>query len=93
MDTLGRLSALDTNTVSGVNESIAVGKVRVNPCDIVVADANGIVIVPRQRAPEVAEVAHSIEKSEATIRDLIANGSIIAEAREELDYHSLQRRE
>ncbi|KAM5517494.1 ribonuclease e inhibitor rraa dimethylmenaquinone methyltransferase [Fusarium oxysporum f. sp. phaseoli] len=37
----------DRVQVEGVNESIGVGKVRVSPRDIVVADANGVVIVPR----------------------------------------------
>ncbi|GMF72636.1 unnamed protein product [Aspergillus oryzae] len=82
----------DRVQVGGVNESIGIGKVRVNPRDIVVADANGVVIVPRDRAREVAEVARRIEKSEAGIRELIASGATIAEAREKLGYHTLQRK-
>ncbi|PTB36148.1 uncharacterized protein TrAFT101_000113 [Trichoderma asperellum] len=82
----------DRVQVGGVNESIGIGKVRVEPRDIVVADANGVVIVPRDRAREVAEVAQKIEKTEACIRDMIARGASIAEAREELGYHKLQRK-
>ncbi|KAK5992152.1 Protein DlpA-like protein [Cladobotryum mycophilum] len=67
-------------------------QVRVNPRDIVVADANGVVIVPRDRAREVAEVARRIEESEAGIREMIAGGATIAEAREKLGYHTLQRK-
>ncbi|KAF7595963.1 hypothetical protein BBP40_004109 [Aspergillus hancockii] len=37
----------DRVQVGGINESIGIGKVRVKPRDIVVADANGVVIVPR----------------------------------------------
>ncbi|KAL6918460.1 hypothetical protein FSST1_009955 [Fusarium sambucinum] len=83
----------DRVQVGGINESIGVGKVRVNTRDIVVADANGVVIVPRDRAREVAELTKTIEKSEQGIRDMISKGSTIAEAREKLSYHTLQRRE
>ncbi|KAF5857405.1 hypothetical protein ETB97_005789 [Aspergillus alliaceus] len=72
----------DRVQVGGVNESIGIGKVHVQPRDIVVADANGVVIVPRDRAREVAEVARQIEKSEAAIRGLIAERASIAEARD-----------
>ncbi|KAJ5741640.1 RraA-like protein [Penicillium manginii] len=82
----------DRVQVGGVNESIGIGKVRVQPRDIVVADANGVVIVPRDRAREVAEIAHKIEMSENGIRELIAGGASIAEAREKLGYHTLQRK-
>ncbi|KAF4961865.1 hypothetical protein F66182_18223, partial [Fusarium sp. NRRL 66182] len=61
----------DRVQVGGINESIGVGKVRVEPRDIVVADANGVVIIPRERVREVNEVARIIEKSEDDIRKLI----------------------
>lgn len=82
----------DRVQVGGVNESIGIGKVSVQPRDIVVADADGVVIVPRDRAREVAEVARKIEKSEEGIREMIAGGTSIAEARRELSYHTLQRK-
>jgi regulator of RNase E activity RraA len=82
----------DRVQVGGVNESIGVGNVRVSPRDIVVADANGVVIVPRDRAREVAALAKTIEKSEEGIRSMISRGSTIAEAREKLGYHTLQRK-
>ncbi|KAM0276489.1 hypothetical protein ACHAQH_006716 [Verticillium albo-atrum] len=84
--------AINRVQVGGVNGSIGVGKVRVSPRDIVVADANGVVIVPRDRAREVAALTRSIEKSEQGIRKMISGGSTIAEARETLGYHTLQRK-
>ncbi|KAJ5886123.1 demethylmenaquinone methyltransferase family protein [Penicillium subrubescens] len=83
----------DRVQVGGVNEPVGIGKVRVEPRDIVVADANGVVIVPRARAREVAEVARKIEKSEAGIRELIVGGATVAEARKKLGYHTLQRKD
>ncbi|KAJ5521391.1 hypothetical protein N7527_005506 [Penicillium freii] len=82
----------DRVQVGGVNQSIGIGRVRVEPRDIVVADASGVVVVPRERAREVAEVARKVEKSEAGIREMIAGGATIAESREQLGYHTLQRK-
>ncbi|KOS39437.1 hypothetical protein ACN38_g9717 [Penicillium nordicum] len=82
----------DRVQVGGVNESIGIGNVRVEPRDIIVADANGVVVVPRGRACEVSEVARKVEESEAGIREMIAGGATIAEAREQLGYHTLQRK-
>ncbi|KAJ4253446.1 hypothetical protein NW762_010604 [Fusarium torreyae] len=82
----------DRIQVGGVNESIGVGNVRVNPRDIVVADANGVVIVPRDRAREVAVLSRNIEKSEQGIRDMISKGLTLSEARQKLGYHTLQRK-
>lgn len=82
----------DRVQIGGVNEAIGIGKVHVQPRDIVVADANGVVIVPRNRACEVAGLATKIEKSEEGIRELITSGASISEAREKLGYHTLQRK-
>ncbi|EHK23135.1 uncharacterized protein TRIVIDRAFT_53800 [Trichoderma virens Gv29-8] len=82
----------DRVQVGGINEPIGIGKVRVEPRDIVVADSNGVVVVPRDRAREVAEVAQRIEKIESSIQVMIAGGATIAEAREKLGYHTLQRK-
>lgn len=82
----------DRVQVGGVNEAVGIGKVRVVPRDIVVADANGVVVVPRDRAREVAEVARKVEESEVGIREMIAGGATIAEARKQLGYHTLQRK-
>lgn len=79
--------------VAGVNESIEIGGVHAKPRDIVIADANGVVIVPRDRAREVAKIAHWIDKSEEHIRQMIANGSSLGEARAEIGYHKLQSKD
>jgi regulator of RNase E activity RraA len=94
MFSLGRFmrTGKDRVQVGGVNEPISVGTVRVCPRDIVVADANGVVIVPRHRAREVAEVARKIEAAESVIRELIVGGTTLKEARTRLGYHDLQRK-
>ncbi len=82
----------DRVEVESVNTTVGIGSVRVASRDIVVADANGVVIVPRGRAREVAEAARSIEGVEATIRERLAQGATIREARAALGYHLLQRK-
>lgn len=82
----------DRVQVESVNTTVGIGTVRVASRDIVVADANGVVIVPRARARDVAEAARQIETVEAAIRERIAQGATIREARAALGYHTLQRK-
>lgn len=82
----------DRVQVGSVNGTVSVGTVRVVSRDIVVADANGVVIIPRGRARDVATAARAIEKSESAIRERIEQGSTIGEARAAMGYHTLQRK-
>ncbi|MCO8168638.1 RraA family protein [Pseudomonas sp. 21LCFQ02] len=83
----------DRVEVVALNQPISVGNARVCARDIVVADANGVVIVPRARCQEVAETARRIEHIEAQIRDQIADGKSLKEARAALGYHTLQSKQ
>ena len=80
----------DRVQVQSVNQPVSIGSARVCARDIVVADANGVVIVPRARAAEVAACARQIESVEAEIRQQIAQGKSLKDAREALGYHHLQ---
>ena len=82
----------DRVQVQSVNQPVSIGAARVCARDIVVADANGVVVVPRARAAEVAACARQIESVEADIRALISQGKPLKEARVALGYHSLQRK-
>ena len=82
----------DRVQVEAVNVPVSIGTARVVARDIVVADANGVVVVPRSRAREVAEVARRIEGAEVSIRNQLAQGKSLAEARAALGYHTLQQR-
>lgn len=48
------------NEIESVNKPISVGGVLVNPGDVVVADGDGVIVVPRQHARQVAEYAREI---------------------------------
>ncbi|AXV84279.1 RraA family protein [Ralstonia solanacearum] len=82
----------DRVQVEAVNGTVSIGTARVVARDIVIADANGVVVVPRERAAEVAWVASQIEQVEAGIRAHIASGKSLCEVREALGYHVLQRK-
>ncbi len=80
----------DRVQVESVNTTVGIGTARVASRDIVVADANGVVVVPRGRAREVAQIARQIEEVESRIREQIAQGKSLGDARAALGYHTLQ---
>lgn len=72
---------------------VNVGDARVSPGDIMRGDSDGVVVIPQGRESEVLDLAEQIDTAENKIRDLVASGKRLDEAREELQYHKLQRRE
>lgn len=82
----------DRVQVNAINQPVSIGTARVEANDIVVADASGVVIIPRGRAEEIALVAHEIEKTESAIRQALAEGKSLRQTREEQGYHLLQRK-
>ena len=52
------------NEVESMNRPVVVGGVLVKPGDVVVADGDGVVVVPRDLALKVAEFAHKIIESD-----------------------------
>lgn len=83
----------DRVQVLAVNQPVAISGARVCARDIVVADANGVLVVPRARAEEVARTARQIEAVESQIRAQIEAGETLRQARESLGYHTLQRKD
>jgi len=62
-----------------INNPIICGGVLVNPGDIVVADEDGVVVVPRQDAREVLKKAEEREKREEEIKKLVLQGKTTME--------------
>lgn len=52
------------NEVDSVNQPVEIGGVTVYPGDVVVADGDGVIIVPRMHAEQVALFAHGILKTD-----------------------------
>jgi 4-hydroxy-4-methyl-2-oxoglutarate aldolase len=59
-----------------VNLPIVCAGQRVEPGDIVVADDDGVVIVPREQAPGVLQAARERDQKEAASRERYAAGEL-----------------
>jgi 4-hydroxy-4-methyl-2-oxoglutarate aldolase len=80
----------DRVTLEAVNVPIVLGRVRVEPGDVVTADESCVVVVPLARVAEVLQIAEEIEAKEALILRDIRTGMDLAEARQRHGYHGLQ---
>jgi len=73
-------NAGDCSVLGDINVPIQCGGVLVNPGDIVVADSDGVVIVPANRAVQVLEKVKKQEEIEEKIRQLMSQGLSCYEA-------------
>ncbi|WP_067904319.1 RraA family protein [Nocardia vaccinii] len=82
----------DRVRVEGINVPVSLGGVRVEPGDWLRGDGDGLVVIPQARIDEVVEAARAIADTEQRIRDAIAEGITLREARAQFGYHTLQTR-
>lgn len=83
----------DRVQLQAVNVPVSLGDIRVNPGDILVCDADGVVVVPRELEQRVLAVAEQIDEAETRIRRDAEAGMSLIEARAKHNYHDLQTRE
>jgi 4-hydroxy-4-methyl-2-oxoglutarate aldolase len=59
-----------------VNIPVVCGSVLINPGDLIVADADGVVAVPRERASEVARLSQERVAKEEKVRERLRAGEL-----------------
>ena len=72
--------------VETMGEPITIGDVRIATGDYIVADRDGIVVIPRAEADRVARQVHEVMNTENALRDMILEGMDPQEA-----YRKFQR--
>ena len=70
----------DRNRVIDVDVPVEIGGVRFSPGDLVIADADGIVVVPREVESEAIGAAWETVQAENVVREAIAGGMTAGEA-------------
>jgi 4-hydroxy-4-methyl-2-oxoglutarate aldolase len=83
----------DRVRVDGYDGPVSIGGVRVEPGDVLVGDADGVVAVPAGRAAEVLAAAAEIRDTEDEIRQAVEAGKSLTDARAAFGYHKLQARQ
>jgi 4-hydroxy-4-methyl-2-oxoglutarate aldolase len=71
------------------NEEIQFAGVQVHPGDLVIADASGVVLIPRAREADVIAQAEALAGREAAMAEAIRNGRSILEVMETMGYESM----
>ncbi|WP_407355445.1 bifunctional hexulose-6-phosphate synthase/ribonuclease regulator [Methanolobus sp. WCC5] len=62
-----------------INSEIVCGNQTVRPGDYIVGDDNGVVVIPKERAYEIARRAKEVEKTEQRLFEEIRRGSTLSE--------------
>jgi 3-hexulose-6-phosphate synthase/6-phospho-3-hexuloisomerase len=65
-----------------INAEIACCGQQVRPGDWIIADESGVVVIPKERAYEVARRALEVKKNEERVREEITRGSTLAQVQE-----------
>jgi len=81
----------DRVRAEAVGELVSLGHASAAAGDLIVGDADGIVVVPSERVQEVLNLATEIAEAEEGIRAAIEAGASLREARQAAGYHELQR--
>jgi 4-hydroxy-4-methyl-2-oxoglutarate aldolase len=76
-----------------INIPVSIGDARVEPDDLLLGDADGVLVIPKEHEDRVVELAEEIDAAEEKIMEALRQGKKLYDARMEFKYHELQRRE
>jgi len=83
----------DRVQVDAIGGAVSLANVRVRAGDIIVGDADGVVVIPKEFEEKVLATALEIEAAEDKIREAVDKGMRLDEARKHFKYHSLQTKD
>jgi 4-hydroxy-4-methyl-2-oxoglutarate aldolase len=63
-------------TAGSVNVPVVCGGMLINPGDVIAADDDGVAVIPRQQAADVAKAAQAREDKETVVRKRLAAGEL-----------------
>ncbi|MDJ0978152.1 MAG: RraA family protein [Erythrobacter sp.] len=72
---------------------VMIGGAEIAPGDILIGDTDGVIAIPQAREEEVVTLAETIFAAEERIREAVAGGKRLDQARKDEAYHLLQRRD
>lgn len=75
-----------------VNEVVRIGDIQVRSGDIVMADVNGVVIVPVEKLDDVVKSAEGIVEKESAMVEELRNGANIVEVDQKYSYETMLKR-
>lgn len=82
----------DRVKLSKINEKIRISNIDIFANDIIVADSNGVLVIPNHMAMEVYMKAKEINDIELKIVESIKEGMSLIDARKINGYHNLQKK-
>ena len=89
---INQQSVRGRSVVEGYSIPVQLGGVTVNPNDLVFADDNGVVVVPRDQADEVLRLALIIKATEDRVIAAVRSGERALDAMKKVDYDNLTKR-
>jgi len=82
----------DRVEVESYNQPVSLGEVQCRQGDILVGDADGLLVIPRVHEQQIYQTAREIEDAEQAIERETAKGIRLDDARKTFRYHQLQTR-
>lgn len=82
----------DRVQVEAMDIPVTIGETRVKAGDLMLGDADGVLVLPREHEERILAVAEEIHEVEAAIRAAVRGGQRLDEARNTHGYHKLQTR-